>query len=91
MTLNLQGLKDDLYVAFTLGEDVNPESEQNLQEQIDAIAMAIDAYVRSGTVETNIVGTIAPGLAATAAGTPPVPQPNAAPIPVNGTGLGSII
>lgn len=65
MPLNLQGLKDDLYVAFTLGEDVNPDSEQNLLNQIDAIAMAIDAYVRSGTVNgvtTEVAATI---------GTPP--------------------
>ena len=81
MPLNLQGLKDDLYVAFTLGEDVNPDSEQNLLNQIDAISMAIDAYVRSGTVETTVtvttVGQLTPPSSVAGEGT--------------GSGTGSII
>lgn len=81
MPLNLQGLKDDLYTAFTLGEDVNPDSEQNLLDQIDAISMAIDAYVRSGTVNTTVtvttVGQLTPPTNVAGEGT--------------GTGTGSII
>jgi len=89
MPLNLQGLKDDLYTAFTLGEDINPDSEQNLLNQIDAIAMAIDVFVRSGTVETTVTTAVTTAVVGAVPLVPPT-------LPVgtgtgSGSGLGSII
>ena len=57
MALDFQGLKDDLLVAFTLGEEINPDSEQLLLDQMEAIARAIETYVKSGKVNTTVTVT----------------------------------
>ena len=55
MSLDFQGLKDDLLAAFTLGEEINPDSEQLLLDQMEAIARAIETYVKSGEVKSTIL------------------------------------
>ena len=80
MALDFQGLKDDLLVAFTLGEEINPDSEQLLLDQMEAIARAIETYVKSGTVNTTVTVTTAGQL------TPPSNVAGTG----TGTGTGSI-
>lgn len=79
MPLNFEGLKGDLYAAFTLGEDVNPDAQQNLIDQVDAIAKAIEAYVKSGTINTTVTTTVV--------GATPL---STAPVVGSGSGSGSI-
>ena len=76
MPLNFEGLKGDLYAAFTLGEESNPDAQQNLIDQVDAIAKAIEAYVKSGDINgvaTVVTGTLTPQGAVTGKGTQTVP------------------
>jgi len=72
MALNFQGLKDDLLVAFTLGEEINPESEQALLDQVEQIARAIETYVKSGDIigiTTIVAGAATPALVVSGTGT----------------------
>ena len=72
MALDFQGLKDDLLVAFTLGEEINPDSEQLLLDQMEAIARAIETYIQSGVVKSTILSlSINTAGAATAQKGPP--------------------
>ena len=88
MPLNLQALKDDLYVAFTLGEDINPDSEETLLNQIDAISIAIDAYIRSGTVNTTVNTAVVTAVAGAVPLVPPTLPAGAG--SGTGTGIGNI-
>ena len=72
MALDFQGLKDDLLAAFTLGEEINPDAEQALLDQIEGIARAIDTFVKSGEiigVTTVVAGAATPALVVTGTGT----------------------
>ena len=58
MSLNFEGLKTDLLAAFLPpGTDINPNSQANLEDQVRKIAEAIEAYVKSGKVNTTVTVT----------------------------------
>lgn len=88
MALDKNKLKRDLLSAFKLGEEINPEANEILNNQVDAIAKAIDDYIRSGTVETTVSVNIPVSAVAVGAGVAAAPNP--VPIPLEGSGDGKI-
>lgn len=69
MSLDLATLKSSLETAFGVNVVTDPTAKANIQSMADAIATAIDTYVKTGTVNTNVTITTGPGAGSTGTGT----------------------
>ncbi|MCQ2319450.1 MAG: hypothetical protein MJZ90_11120 [Bacteroidales bacterium] len=72
MALNIEKLKKDIAGAFAEQRDIKTDPASAAEKLAEALATAIDNYIKSGdvTVETQVTGTCAtPSGAGTIAGT----------------------
>lgn len=74
MALDKAGLKSALEIAFGAPDVADPTSKSNIQTMAQAVADAVDTFVKSGTVNTTVT----------------IPSTSAPGSPSSGTGVGTV-
>lgn len=91
MALNVPSLQSAFRSALNgmQGGVVDPEAQSRIDTAADQMAAAVDAFIRSGTVNTTVTGQSPPGTAVAVA-FPAGTGATVAPATVTGNGIGTI-